>query len=184
MILYIHGFGSSGKGNKAQILSDEFAQHNFLSPSLSYVPELAIDTLEQIIEYALQYEDIYLIGSSLGGYYAIYLANKYNLKAVVINPAVKPYIRLREAIGKALNYHDLSRFEWNESHIDQLKLFDVEILNPSQFLLLSQKGDELLDYKEGVEKLKGAKQIVTEGGNHAFEDIEQYLGNIKEFFIN
>ena len=182
MILYIHGFGSSGKGNKANILHGEFEQYNFVTPSLSHIPQLAIDTLEQIIEYALQYEEVYLIGSSLGGYYAIYLANKYNLKAVLINPAVKPYIRLHEALGKALNYHDLSKFEWNESHLHQLRNYDIQKINPEKFMLLSQRGDEVLDYKEGVEKLKGAKQIVSDGGNHAFENIENYFETIKKFF--
>lgn len=99
MILYIHGFGSSGEGGKAKIFREHFRKRGvpFMAPSLSYVPELAIKTLEEIIEMC---EDITLIGSSLGGYYAIYLAEKYGLKTVLINPAVRSSKTLKRAIDK------------------------------------------------------------------------------------
>jgi len=182
MILYIHGFGSSGKGNKANILKEELQEYNFLSPSLSHIPDLAIDTLEQIIEFALQKEDVYLIGSSLGGFYSIYLAHKYNLKAILINPTVKPYIDLKRALEKSFSYHDLSHFEWNESHIQKLYSYDIKNIKAEYFLLLSQTGDELLDYKIALERLKGSKTNIINGGNHGFINIEKHLDTIKLFF--
>ena len=91
MIIYIHGFGSSGHGGKASLFREYF-EDEVIAPSLSYVPNLAIDTLEQLIEMLLEKgETVGLVGSSLGGYYSIYLANKYDLKAVLINPAIYPY---------------------------------------------------------------------------------------------
>jgi len=87
MTIIIHGFGSAGRGGKAMLFRDYFKSigEPCIAPSLSYVPELAIDTLEQLIE---SYDEVTLVGSSLGGFYAIYLAEKYGLKAVLINPAV------------------------------------------------------------------------------------------------
>lgn len=183
MIIYIHGFGGSGKGIKASILQKEFKDNSFISPTLSYVPQLAIDTLEQLIKsYEIYNEDIYLIGSSLGGYYSIYLAQKYNLKAVLINPSTNPVDTLSKWTGQALNYGDLSHFEWNDNHIEMLKEFNTNTINPSQYLLLTQTGDEILDYKVAVKKLQGSKHIIVDGGDHSFPDIQNYVSDIKEFF--
>jgi predicted esterase YcpF (UPF0227 family) len=180
MIIYIHGFGGSGKGMKASILKDAFNEKRFISPTLSYVPDLAIDTLEQIIE-SLD-EEIYLIGSSLGGYYSIYLANKYNCRAVLINPSIEPTITLSKVLGQALNYGDLSKFEWNEQHIEMLKKYKVKNPNKENFFLLVQTEDELLDYNVAVNYLKGSQQIVEEGGDHTFKNIIDYKDAIEKFF--
>ena len=40
-------------------------------------------------------DELTLIGSSLGGFYATFLAEKYGARAVVINPAIRPYDDLR-----------------------------------------------------------------------------------------
>ena len=113
MIIVIHGFGSAGRGGKAMFFREYFKSRGALclAPSLSYVPELAIDTLEQLIESCG--EDVTLIGSSLGGYYAIYLAEKYGLKAVLINPAVDSSETLKRVLemgGMAKNYYDDTDF--------------------------------------------------------------------------
>jgi len=182
MILYIHGFGSSGVGGKASLFREYFKSQNipFIAPSLSYVPELAIGTLEELID---SYEDVTLIGSSLGGYYALYLSQKFGLKTILINPAINSAKTLRRAMSKqgyTLNYYDLSHFEWNESHIDMLKKYEVDRpIEPC--LLLLQKGDDVLNYKDALEKLPHAKIIVEEGGTHSFEGIERYFEMIRDF---
>lgn len=182
MIIYIHGFGSSGHGGKATLFKEEFKEQIIL-PSLSYVPALAIHTLEQFIELLLlKNEKVSLVGSSLGGYYSIYLANKYDLKAVLINPAIYPFKTL-DKIGMATNYYDLSSFEVTHEHIQALKLLETkEIKNQDNFMVLLQKEDEVLDYKEAIEKLPNANLYVEEGGNHTFEHIENYFDKIKDFF--
>lgn len=181
MMIYIHGFGSSGHGGKATLFREYF-EDEVIAPSLSYVPSLAIDTLEQLIEMLLEKEEsVGLVGSSLGGYYAIYLANKYDLKAVLINPAIYPYETLDSA-GMAMNYYDGTSFEVTESHIKALESFDVqEIENQDNFLLLLQTEDEVLDYNDAVEKLPEATFVIEEGGNHSFENIESYFRKIGSF---
>ncbi|WP_321470842.1 YqiA/YcfP family alpha/beta fold hydrolase [Halarcobacter sp.] len=181
MILYIHGFGSSGFGGKASLFREYF-EDEVITPSLSYVPKLAIDTLEQIIEIFLNKdENIGLVGSSLGGFYAIYLANKYNLKAVLINPAVYPYKTL-DKIGMAMNYYDGTSFEVTKDHIDYLKAIEVnQIESQEKFLTLLQTEDEVLDYTEAADKLSDSELIIEEGGNHSFENIESYFRKIGSF---
>jgi predicted esterase YcpF (UPF0227 family) len=136
MIIYIHGFGSSVNGGKASLFREYF-EKEVIAPSLSYVPNLAIDTLEQLIEMFLEKDEtVGLVGSSLGGYYAIHLANKYDLKAVLINPSIYPYKTL-DKIGMSMNYYDMSSFEVTAEHIQTLKGLDVSyIKNQENFITL------------------------------------------------
>lgn len=181
MILYIHGFGSSGHDGKASLFREYF-EEEVIAPSLSYVPNLVIDTLEQIIEMLLEKgETVGLVGSSLGGYYSIYLATKYNLKAVLINPAIHPYKTL-DKIGMAMNYYDGTSFEVTAEHINALKALDIEnVPNQENFITLLQTDDEILDYNEAVEKLPDSELVIEEGGNHSFENIESYFRKIGAF---
>lgn len=185
MIIYIHGFGSSGLGGKASQFRDYFNARDtpFIAPSLSYVPELAMTTLEELIN---SYDKVQLIGSSLGGYYAIYLAEKYGLKAVLINPAVRSVSTLSHAAnmkGYAKNYYDESSFSWQESHIEMLKNYFVEA-SSKDYLLMLQTADEVLDYKSALEMVPNAKLILEEGGNHSFEKIERHFDEISQFLLS
>ena len=188
MIIYIHGFGGSGEGNKAKQFRKYFHSigEDFIAPSLSYVPKLAIKTLEELIKYCQG--DIYLIGSSLGGFYATFLANDAKVKKVVlINPAVNPHITLQKSTGDAPNFYDQSYYGWNDKHIQILKQY--RSLSPSivqaqkeKFMLLLQKRDELLDYKEAVDFYDGAHQVIEDSGSHSFEGIKRHFEMIQGYF--
>ncbi len=182
MIIYIHGFGSNGEGSKAKILRELLEDEGFIAPSLSYVPELAINTLKELIESYSKFEKVYLMGSSLGGYYALYLADLYDLKAVLINPSVSPTRTLKEVLGDQENYYDGSKFEWNKNHLNSLEKFEVNNPQVERYLLLSQKGDETLNYVDAMQKLYGCKKHIEDGGNHSFDGIGRYIADIEDFF--
>ena len=179
MIIYIHGFGSSGEGHKAKQFREYFKEDGFIAPSLSYIPDLAIKTLEELIE--SYHGDVKLIGSSLGGFYSLYLGKKYNLQVVLINPSVYPFITLKKVLGNAPSYHDTSTFTWMESHIEMLKKYEVERIDEKKVMLLLQKGDETLDYMNAVNKLPDSMHIVEEGGSHSFDRVERHFQLIREF---
>ena len=183
MTIYIHGFGGSGEGVKARLFREYFKSINkpFIAPSLSYVPELAISTLEELIE---SYSNVTLIGSSLGGYYSIYLSQKYNIRAALLNPSIHPAITLKNSIGDAPNFYDESSFKWSEAHIDMLQKLKTKVTNQELIMLLVQKGDNLLDYKEAVNYLPNSHMIVEDGGSHSFDGIENQFKNIVEFLHN
>ena len=178
--IYIHGFGGSGLGVKASLFREYFGD-TIICPSLSYVPALAIDTLKQLIEQMVDHATVTLIGSSLGGYYAMYLAEHYGIKAVLINPSIYPYETLQKVYGIAFNYHDESKFEWNEKHIHALRDYDVQDITPQQYLVLLQTEDELLDYRQAQRKFQNATVIVEEGGNHSYKNIESKFEIIESF---
>lgn len=184
MIIYIHGFGSSGEATKAQIFRKfcEEKQIRYIAPSLPNIPDLALKTLSELIESYEVNEKVYLIGASLGGYYAMYLSDKYDLPTVLINPAMYPFETLKRALGNGINYYDNSIYEWNESHLDMLINYEIEDPQMENFFLLLQKGDELLDYEEAIEKLPEAQTVVEDGGTHGFDGIERYFEKIEAFF--
>ncbi len=127
------------------------------------------------------YDDVKLIGSSLGGFYALYLAQKYELKAVLINPSIYPYVTLKKVLGEAPSFYDESHVAWIQLHLEMLKKYEIDSIVQENIMLLLQKGDETLDYKEAEEKLPNAKQSVEEGGSHSFDGIERYFDEVDDF---
>ncbi|MEY4729574.1 MAG: hypothetical protein RL020_732 [Pseudomonadota bacterium] len=188
MFIYLHGFNSSPDSHKANLLRDYLSAQGmadrFLCPALSHLPKEAIEQTEKLIR-AHQSENITLIGSSLGGYYAIYLAERFNLKAVLVNPAIRPYVSLESYLGAQKNIYTHEKYTFTREHVRQLR--DLQVVNinqPERFLLLTQTGDEVLNYRDGVDKLKGAVQIVIEGGDHGFQNFSSYLDTILSFSLS
>lgn len=180
MLLYIHGFRSVGLCYKGSLIK-EFSEDS-LTPNLPYAPKLAIKLLEEIILKNLEQScKISLIGSSLGGYYAIYLAHKFNLKAVLVNPAVYAYRNLSLAIGKVNVPYSGETFLWTQDLVEDLKELEVKNIDYKLFMVLLQKGDEVLDYREAALKLKDSKLLIYEGGSHRFDNFEMQKENILQW---
>lgn len=166
-LLYIHGFRSVGLCYKGKEIAS-FAS-NSLTPNLPYVPDLAIAYLESIIQkYGAQ--NLCLVGSSLGGYYATYLAHKYAMKAVLINPVVNAYAALLPAVGRVMVPYSGESFFWDLSLVESLKKYSVESIQNRLYCVLLQKGDKVLDYKIAEQYFRGCKCIIEEGGSHRFEN--------------
>lgn len=190
LLLYIHGFLSSPRSHKAQQV-EAWLKHNrpeisYACPALTAYPDQAIASLEASVEGALaqQPQPVYLLGSSLGAYYATYLAEKYNLPAVLVNPAVAPYRLIGEYLDKDLkNYHSQERYRLDNGHIERLRSLETGRLQyPGNFWLMVQTGDETLDHRDAVEKYRGCRQLVEEGGDHSFQQFERWLPDILKFF--
>ncbi|ELA9385384.1 esterase YqiA [Vibrio parahaemolyticus] len=186
LLLYIHGFNSSPLSMKANLMREYCAQHRpdikVIVPQLPCFPEQAAQLLLDIVE---QYKDDYnigLVGSSLGGYMSTWLNAKYCFKAVVVNPAVKPYELLVDYLGEQTNPYTHETYTLEACHIDELKALDVQsIASPNSFWLLQQTEDEVLDYRQAVNKFAKAKQTVEQGGDHSFVGFERYPAKIIEF---
>ncbi len=185
-ILYLHGFNSSPKSYKAQLMIDYLKEKDRLDllicPQIPSEPATAKQFLEQLVEETLSTYDLNFVGSSLGGYYATYLAEKYTGSAVLINPSVKPYETLKAYLGENKFYFEDGCWEFDETHIQQLKELDVgDITQAERYLVLLQTGDETLDYREAELKYKHSHCIIEQGGDHAFTDLERYLEQIMNF---
>ncbi|TRX53881.1 YqiA/YcfP family alpha/beta fold hydrolase [Thalassomonas sp. M1454] len=184
-ILVIHGFNSSPQSLKAQLTVQYMQQHypeiEVVVPQILSTPEAAIKQLCDIIE-AQPNTDWYFTGSSLGGYFATYLVDKYKRPAVLINPAVTPYLLLADYIGEQVNPHTGEVYQVTPEHMQQLKLIESEICQQKMFFVMVQTGDEVLDYQQAVAKYGNCKLEVQKGGDHSFIHFEQMLPKIAEFF--
>ena len=182
-ILYLHGFCSSPESWKARMLAETMSGRGqgdrFFCPFLSHVPQEAIAQAESIV--SREAGPLTLVGSSLGGFYATWLAEKYGLRAVLINPAVVAPISLEKYIGTQTNLYTHASFEFTAEHVAQLRRLEVARVTPSRYLLMVETGDEVLDYRQAVARYAGCRQVVLEGGDHSFSRFPDSLPQLLEF---
>jgi predicted esterase YcpF (UPF0227 family) len=184
MLLYLHGFNSSPGSHKARVLKRYMDAgrlgDQYSCPALPHWPLRAIAAIEaEIGKHAG--ESVTLVGSSLGGFYATYLAERHGLRAVLINPAVYPHEGLRAYLGVQRNLHTHRPYELTEKHLHQWEKLYLPSVRAQRYLLLLETGDEVLDYREAVEKYRGAHQIVVAGGDHSFMSFPEHIPLILDF---
>jgi len=184
MLIYLHGFNSSPASHKAQLLKRYMEEQGlgdqYCCPALPTLGLRAIAAIEaEIARHA--FGSVTLLGSSLGGFYASYLAERHDLRAVLINPAVRPHEDLRAYLGTQRNLYTLQRYELTEEHLRQWEKLYLPTVQPWRYLLLVETADEVLDYREAVEKYRGARQVVIEGGDHSLKSFPEHLPLILEF---
>jgi predicted esterase YcpF (UPF0227 family) len=181
MILYLHGFNSSPQSHKAQVfgryLEEQGLGAHFACPALPPRASAAIE----IIEKEMSGKGVGFVGSSLGGFYATWLAEKHDARAVLINPAIDPHVGLRAYLGAQKNLYSGEAYELTEAHLAEWERLCVPRVTPGRYLLLVETGDEVLDYRRAVERYRGAEQIVVTGGDHTLQSFPQHLPRIVEF---
>jgi predicted esterase YcpF (UPF0227 family) len=184
VLIYVHGFNSSALSFKAGLLRRRMAELRrgceLACPELSHKPAEAMRELESLVEAHLE-GGVALIGSSLGGYYATSLAEKYGVRAVLVNPAVRPYVLLAQYVGPQVNLYTNTHYELTAGDIDALRSLEVERVTPGRYLLMVQTGDEVLDYRAAVERYSGAAQHVTHGGDHGFSSFGDHVDEALRF---
>src|SRR5690606_2161276 len=186
VVVYLHGFNSSPDSRKAQVLRDwvkvNRPELEVEVPALPYSPQAAAQLLDQLA-HRLGARWVGCIGSSLGGYYATWLASRYQIPAALINPAVRPYELLTDYLGENTNLYTGERYLLTGHHMQELLDLDVaEITRPELFFLLLQTADETLDCRQAASKFAQARGWIEGGGNHEFSGFERTLPAVFEFF--
>jgi len=187
LILYLHGFTSGPQSRKVQLLAARMAQRGcadrLICPQLPASPAAAIALADAIIaKVGAGRTAVTLAGSSLGGFYATWLAERHGLRAVLINPAVVAAIELECYLGPQTWLYSGEPFEFTRRHIDELRALEVpRLADPARYWLLAEEGDETLDYRQAVARYAGAKQTVLPGGDHSFTRWGDYLDEVIVF---
>ena len=184
-ILYLHGFASSADSTKALQLKKYIELHtkqtNILIPNIENNILKAVDQINLLMQTE---KPTVLIGSSLRGFYGTYFAEEYGVKFIGINPAVMPPAQMSQYLGENKNYSTGEKFIINQ---DQLDLLDamaekIKTIKPgSNYMVLLQSLDEVLDYRAALSFYRGAYLNVTYGGSHSFENFEDYFQKIRLF---
>lgn len=185
MILYLHGFRSSPLSFKARLLGERMQAlglaDQYLCPQLPASPKAAMELARNLIA-DVPSDELYLVGSSLGGYYANWLAEQTGSRAVLLNPAVKPPRDLEKYVGVTTAYHSNDVFEFKADYIDELRTLAIEkITRPERYFLIAATGDEVLDYREMTQHYVGAKQHVIAGSDHGIAEFADYVDSVLTF---
>lgn len=186
-LIYLHGFLSSPLSAKATLTRDWLTASclpiTFEVPALGDLPEQALTAAETVVITALQRGPVGLIGSSMGGYFATLLAERFGLRAVLVNPAVRPHRRMDRYFGSNTNPYTGAQFVLDVAHARWLAQQLPVAIDPTLYWLLTQQADEVLDYREAVEFYAGCRQTVEPGGNHQFVGFERHLPAIVDFLL-
>ena len=185
MILYLHGFRSSPRSFKARVmqkaLADAGRAHELICPQLPASPKEAMALCLLLAERHAP-DNLAIIGSSLGGFYATWLAERMGVRAVLLNPSVDPLVNLEHHVGVTTAWHSSEPFEFRREYIDELAELRVgQITSPERYFLLAATGDEVLDYRDMVTHYAGARQHVIKGSDHAISEFAQYVDEVLAF---
>jgi predicted esterase YcpF (UPF0227 family) len=189
VIVYLHGFRSSPNSFKARLVAKGLAElgreEEWCCPLLPVSPLDAVALAEAEVKAraeAAGARNVTLIGSSLGGYYATYLAEKHGWRAVLLNPAVLPQRDLSAHLGEQPLWHGGGSIVVTPRHLDELRMLGVESVTlPERYYLIACTGDEVLDYREMLAHYPGVETKLIEGGDHAISDFAKHLDDVLAF---
>jgi uncharacterized protein len=187
VIVYLHGFRSSPQSFKARLLAARLdvlgRAGEWLCPTLPVSPleavELAEDEIGDRAARLKAGERVTLIGSSLGGYFATYLAEKRGWRAVLLNPAVVPDRDLSKYLGEQPLWHGGGSIVVEPRHLDELRALAVaRVTRPERYRLMAATGDEVLDYREMLAHYAGVDTRLIEGSDHGISEFADYVDDV------
>ena len=188
-LLYLHGFRSSPRSFKAQRLGAWLAAHQpglrWCCPQLPPSPREAM-ALARELTASWPVIGSAVVGSSLGGFYAMALAEERGWRCVLLNPAVNPARDLCAYIGEQQAFHDpAERFFFRAEYVDELReiarITPAQLTQPQQCLAVIARGDEVLDWREMTARCAGARIELLEGGDHALSNFDELLPTVIGF---
>jgi uncharacterized protein len=178
MIVYLHGFGSSGNSAKAQALRDHFGDENVWCPDLpvdpSEVSKMVKAKIGDWFMHKSEEHKLVFVGTSLGAFYATYYGFLFDAPFVIVNPSINPSRSLQRKLGKNINH--VTQEEFMVSLVDLEKLADMKDLidrnyNGSLVHLFVAKDDDVIPYEQMLSYYKfTASTHVEETGGHRFAE--------------
>ena len=184
-IVYLHGFISSPQSKKAVMLGDYLKNVvsgiDYRVPELHHRPARAIAQVEEACR-GVAAQDLTLVGSSLGGFYATAMAERLGCRAALVNPAVHPHRHFARYLGPQRNMYTGEEFELTQEHVDELRGMDVAaITRPERYWLFVETGDVTLDYRDAVAFYVDTLHTVVRGGDHTLVSFPEHVPDIVDW---
>ncbi|WP_110667530.1 YqiA/YcfP family alpha/beta fold hydrolase [Salinicola halophilus] len=188
-VLYLHGFNSASASPKARLIertcerlaATRGERLDCLVPDLPDRPALALARAERdlatLAERTGRAGETLLIGSSMGGFLATCLAERFGLRAALINPAVAPARLVADYLGATLtNPYTQATFTIHDAHRNELETMTWSTIgDPERYLVLLGSADETLDCRDALAAYAGARTLIEPGGDHGFGCLAAYL---------
>lgn len=183
-IIYLHGFRSSAIGSsKVEHLADFFPECKVIG--LDYAPHDPVSAAKAIDDCIT---DIGLanvcgvVGTSLGGFWARWIAKTYPIVTVAINPSLEPWKTLKP--GNYSQYDTGLQFTLTPDHIESFKHYSYGPTTDG-VLHIFALDDEVLDSRKSLEMIEPSHlSSIFEDGGHRFERFERLEEPIRGMFYN
>jgi uncharacterized protein len=185
-LLYLHGFRSSPKSFKAQRMAAAVqARHpgvTWWCPHLPPSPKAAMQMVRETIA-SWPADRLAVVGSSLGGFYATWVAEETGCRAVLLNPAVDPARDLAGYIGEQASWHEpAEHFYFAPEFVAELRALERgSVAHPDRYFAVIAKGDEVLDWREMTGRYPGVRTKLLEGSDHGLSDFDQHIDEVLDF---
>ena len=185
-LLYLHGFRSSPRSFKAQRMAQAVRARDpaltWSCPQLPPSPREAMALVQDTIA-GWPPETMAVVGSSLGGFYATWVAEETGCRAVLLNPAVDPARDLARFIGEQVAWHDPSQhFYFAPHYVDELRALECgPVAHPERYFAVIAKGDEVLDWREMTGRYPQVRTRLLDDSDHALSDFDEYLEEVLQF---
>ena len=159
MIINIHGLGSNGENSKYAWLRENAPGREIWSPAIDYENTNGNDILEFLIGHVPEKRSgVYAVGSSMGGFFARVLNQIFpDVTAILINPALAPFIGLRGVVDCQAYIEIAARYAFSDDE------------NWRNLHVIAGDSDELIDHKAVTVKMLppgfGAMHWIK-GGTH------------------
>jgi uncharacterized protein len=184
-LLYLHGFRSSPQSTKARILAQHMAtQHPQVIWWCPQLPPSPRVTAALLLEGTRDWppDSMAVMGSSLGGFYATWVAQQTGCKAVLLNPAIEPARDLAKYTGEQTCWQNPQEtFFFEPGFIDELRALTCAVTRPERYQVVIAKGDELLDWHESQARYAATQLHLLEGSDHALSNFKTLLPALLAF---
>lgn len=181
-IIYLHGFNSDENSETIKEIRKEIP--GLLSISYDYIDAtIAYEQIKLLIEDTLKKDpDLLIAGTSLGGFWANYFAQKYFITCVLVNPAIEPSLSLRKAVPESplQNYNTGELKEFTCKNADTYKKFEVPARTGIKRIIVLGKNDNVIDYRKTVEVYREQGKIILTEEGHRIEDYGRIIEILKE----
>ena len=172
-IVYLHGFASVGEGNKSQIFKNFFGAEHVTAPDLPVNPSQVINIVNDIVRQNNDYPLIF-VGTSLGGFWANYFAQKWDVPCVIVNPSTRPSISLKKYqnanIKNNVTQKPVEVTSRDITEYEKIEKYLATNTNGALINMFIAKDDEVISPHNASEDIPFAASIVMkDNGGHRFE---------------
>ncbi len=177
LLVYLHGFNSDGHGPKYYALRNHFRTFDVLSPDLPADPEGVIALLDSLHQQTQ--EPVYLIGTSLGAFYAYYYHSISGYPVFLFNPSLRPHETLARRTGEYQTYSKRRNYSFTSEYLTTLEQMTQRAdanHRPELLHFFLAKDDELLDLEDIPERFGKASFLnwYSKAG-HKFSRFEEVV---------
>lgn len=179
-ILYLHGYDSSSQGDKPQMLRSLYPENRLLIPDLPLDPLACMTLSEDMLRTASN--DTIIVGASLGGFYAYYLASKFKKDCLLINPVFQPAMEAKKLLELETNMekkkvilHAANMYLSYTSNLNSLK-------HPTDCFVALGSKDEIIDHQasslyfcDALVKIYDDDHYMLKSFKMIMNDFEEYL---------